>query len=64
MASNGYDSYAMFIYMDDTLQWVQADLKDGVPEVAAQAGFDAWAREYPPLVLPNSGFSEAANWYR
>ena len=62
IASNGYDSYTMLIYMDGKIQWVQAEVKDNIPELAAQAGFDSGQQNYPALVLPNSGFPEASNW--
>lgn len=64
IATDGYDSYAMFIYMDDQHQWIQADLKPNVPQVAAQAGFDSGQQNLPPVVLPGSGLPEVANWNR
>lgn len=64
MATDGYDSYAMFIYLDDGLQWVQAQLKPQVPEVAAQAGFDSGTQTYAPVILPGSGLPEAKDWNR
>ena len=64
VASDGYNSYAMFIYMDRGLQWVQAQLKPQVPEVAAQAGFDSGTQTYAPVILPDSGLPGAKDWNR
>lgn len=52
----------MFIYLDDGIQWTQADLKPGVAEISAQAGFDSGSQGYPAFVMPGSGFPEAIDW--
>ena len=50
--------------MDRGLQWVQAQLKPQVPEVAAQAGFDSGTQTYAPVILPDSGLPGAKDWNR
>jgi len=48
--------------MDNSINWIQADLKPEIAEVSAQAGFDSGAQQYGPIVVPGSGFEEALNW--
>ncbi|KAF6039100.1 Ndg [Bugula neritina] len=62
IATDAFRSYAFFIYMDNSINWIQADLKPEIAEVSAQAGFDSGAQQYGPIVVPGSGFEEALNW--
>ncbi|XP_067940061.1 nidogen-like [Watersipora subatra] len=64
IASDGSRSFCAFLYLNDGINWIQADVKEGIPEVAAQAGFDSGPQLYDALVQPGSSFPTALNWDR
>lgn len=48
--------------MDDTIRWIQADLKTDIAEVSVQAGFDSGPQQLAAVIQPGSSFPEAVNW--
>lgn len=40
MATNGSQSYAVFNYLDDGIQWSSADISGGVSGLGVQVGFN------------------------
>ena len=41
MATNGNSSFALFLYLDDGIQWTTGDTLSGLGGIEAQVGFNA-----------------------
>ncbi len=63
IASDGRESYVMFMYPENGIQWTQSQGKDApdAMDVPAQAGFDAGDGRQT-YRLPGSGNMQSKNW--
>ncbi len=62
IANDGLDSYALFLYPQDGINWLKSEGKTAPdhPDPPAQAGFDSGDRRRY-LVLPGSGYPEISS---
>ena len=61
LSTNGQDSFAMFLFPDEGIEWLRGEGKvKNLPDAKAQSGFSASDGRF--LTLPSSGTDQVLNY--